>query len=63
MTMRHPQDPLSTRQIFSVPLVLYALTAVGLCSALLGDGAWDVLSWATLSAPVAAVAWALRRPG
>jgi hypothetical protein len=39
---------------FKIPLALALCTAIGLVSALLGDGAWDALSWAALGAPVAA---------
>lgn len=50
----------SARQIFRIPLVLGVATAVGLVSALIGDGVWDALSWLALSAPLAAMAWAWR---
>jgi hypothetical protein len=43
----------SLSQMFSVPAALALLSAVGLVSALVGDGAWDALSWLTLAAPVA----------
>lgn len=33
------------------PAAVGSVTAVGLLSALVADGAWDVLSWATLAAP------------
>ncbi len=35
------------------PVILGAASACGLLSALLGDGAWDGLSWLALGAPVA----------
>ncbi len=56
-----PKTAQSMRQVFRMPVLLYALTAVGLASALLGDGMWDVLSWCTLGAPVAVIVWALQR--
>jgi membrane protein implicated in regulation of membrane protease activity len=31
------------------------LTAVGLVAALVGDGAWDAVSWAALAAPLVEV--------
>ncbi|RYH71035.1 MAG: hypothetical protein EON54_00740 [Alcaligenaceae bacterium] len=43
--------------VFAVPLLLAALTAVGLVSALIGDGLWDALSWVTLGVPVGCVVW------
>lgn len=51
-------EPQSARAIFRAPLWLGLATGVGLVSALVGDGAWDTLSWLALAAPVAAVAWA-----
>lgn len=46
----HAQSPW---EVFRVPAILGALTAVGLVSALIGDDGWDVLSWLTLFAPIA----------
>lgn len=44
------------------PILFGVLTAVGLVSALFGDGVWDALSAVTLGVPVAACAWyGLRR--
>ena len=40
------------RQIFALPVVIGFLSTVGLLAALIGDGWWDGLSWATLSLPV-----------
>ncbi|MGE0802561.1 MAG: hypothetical protein AB7G13_18890 [Lautropia sp.] len=37
--------------IFRWPLLLGALSIVGLVSALIGDGVWDGLSWAALGIP------------
>jgi hypothetical protein len=48
---------LTLRQIFAVPFALAGLTAVGLISALLGDGIWDAASWLMLGAPAAASLW------
>jgi hypothetical protein len=50
-------DVLTIRQIWLAPALLAALTAVGLVSALLGDGIWDALSWLGLGTPVAVVIW------
>ena len=47
----------TTRQIWAAPIVLGIVSAIGLVSALLGDGIWDALSWAALTAPIAAVLW------
>lgn len=44
------------RAIFAIPLVLAVVTAIGLVSALLGDGIWNALSWLALGLPVVVVA-------
>jgi hypothetical protein len=40
------------RQIFALPILIGILSTVGLVAALIGDGWWDGLSWASLSLPV-----------
>jgi hypothetical protein len=47
--------------IFRWPLLLGVLTAIGLASALFGDGSWDALSWAVLAIPLAVLAWKVSR--
>ncbi len=54
---RLPKLPVIT--IFAVPLAICVLSAVGLVSALTGDGWRNVFSWIGLSVPVLAVAWAM----
>jgi hypothetical protein len=44
-------------RIWRAPIVLAAASAIGLTSALLADGAGDVLAWLTLGAPVVVVGW------
>ena len=46
-------------RIFRWPLVMALANAVGLVAALIGDGWYDFVSWATLSATlvVMAIAW------
>lgn len=51
----------SLLQMFFVPAVLAALSAVGLASALVGDGAWDALSWLSLAAPAAVPVYYIAR--
>jgi hypothetical protein len=54
------QDYTITRnalRVFGVPAVLAVASAVGLMSALLGDGIWDMLSWFALGAPLAIITW------
>ena len=48
-------------QIFLIPAILALFFAVGLVSALLGDGIWDALSWFCLLVPVVAVAYCVCR--
>ncbi|NNG21741.1 hypothetical protein [Telluria aromaticivorans] len=49
-------------QIWGVPVLLAVLTTIGLVSALLGDGVWDLVSAVALGAPVAVGVWySLRR--
>jgi hypothetical protein len=43
--------------IFALPLLLAFVTAIGLISALLGDGIWNLLSWIALVTPVVVIAW------
>ena len=44
------------QRIFAAPIVLGIVSAIGLASALIGDGPWDMLSWITLGAPLAVIA-------
>jgi hypothetical protein len=39
-------------QILAIPMMLGVLSIVGLVSALVGDGVWDGVSWATLAVPI-----------
>ena len=43
------------RDVWTIPVLLGLLTAIGLTSALLGDGIWDVVSWCALALPLVAV--------
>ena len=52
----------SSVQIWRAPLLLGVLTTIGLISALLGDGVWDLISSVALGAPVAVGAWHGLRP-
>jgi hypothetical protein len=45
------------RQLWAMPILLGVLTTIGLVSALLGDGIWDIVSAFALGAPVVAGAW------
>ena len=46
-----------THSVFRIPLMLAAVTVVGLVAALLGDDWLDVLSWVGLGIPVLACLW------
>ena len=52
----------STRAIWGMPIVLGMLTVVGLLVALVGDGAWDLVSVAALAVPVLVGGWCALRP-
>ena len=39
-------------QIFGIPLLSALLSAIGLVSALVGDGIWDSVSWVMLLFPI-----------
>lgn len=43
--------------LWGMPILLGILTIIGLVSALLGDGIWDLVSAFALGAPVLAGAW------
>ena len=52
----------SLGDIFLIPAVVAVVSCAGLISALVGDDVWDILSWVTLSVPVAVAIWyAFRR--
>ena len=44
-------------QIFAAPILLGAVSAIGLTTALVGDGVWDAVSWLGLGIPTAAGIW------
>jgi hypothetical protein len=46
---------LTRRQIWTIPIVLAVASTIGLVSALVGDGVWDVLSWVALGMPIAVI--------
>lgn len=47
----------SLSQIFRAPAVIALASAVGLVSALVADGLWDMLSWFALGAAVVLAVW------
>lgn len=49
---RHKKHP-AFWKTFGHPIWIALLTAAGLFAALLGDGAWDVLSWIGMGVPAA----------
>lgn len=56
MYTKHRQ---SVREVFFIPALLSVAVLIGLVSALIGDGIWDMVSWLTILAPVVVVilAW------
>ena len=49
----------SVQEVFFIPTLLSVAVLIGLVSALIGDGIWDMVSWLTILAPVVVVilAW------
>ncbi|MCY1283824.1 hypothetical protein D9M68_402630 [compost metagenome] len=47
--------------IFRWPLLIGLLSTFGLVSALVADGAWDLLSWLALGVPLLLVGWVWTR--
>lgn len=47
------------RSTWAIPLLLALATAIGLVTALAGDGMADWAAWIGLGLPVAATGWAL----
>ncbi|WHS60968.1 hypothetical protein [Pseudomonas sp. G2-4] len=50
-------------KVFGIPVVIGVLSAAGLFSALLGDGAWDAVAWVGLGVPTALGTWGLLKRG
>lgn len=48
------------RSTFALPILIAAISLIGLVAALTGDGMRDAASWLALGVPVATVAWAMR---
>ena len=49
--------PRTLKNVFLWPIVLGVLTIIGLISALVADGVWDLLSWLMLLVPTAIGIW------
>lgn len=49
------------RRLWGIPLLMGILTIIGLLSALLGDGFWDMLSWCLLGSVVVLVIFYIAR--
>ncbi len=47
--------------VWRIPAALAVLSVIGLAAAILGDGGWDWLCWATLSVPLVVCATKLWR--
>jgi hypothetical protein len=46
------------RRTFGIPVLIALASAVGLVSALIGDGIFDVVSWLALGAVICVLIWA-----
>jgi hypothetical protein len=49
------------RRTFGTPAVIALASIIGLVSALIGDGIFDVISWAALGTLIGVVVWAVFR--
>ena len=49
-------------EIFFVPMLIGILSLIGLIAALVGDGVWDAVSWASLGIPVIVTVWMIWGP-
>jgi hypothetical protein len=58
-----PRNRRSLAQIFTIPTLIGTASLGGLVFALVGDGAWDALSWAALALPVVLFAFYPWRSG
>lgn len=62
MTGKTRRKPQSLSEIFAVPALIGVLSGIGLVAALLDDGWWDIVGWASLAiAPLIAIAYMLKR--
>ena len=61
--MSAPRTTRSTRAIFAWPMIIAALSLIGLVAGLTGDGARDVLAWLLLGSAPVAIAFAYWRAG
>ncbi|ODA68619.1 hypothetical protein A7A08_00450 [Methyloligella halotolerans] len=52
----------SLGEIFFVPTLIGIVSMVGLIAALVGDGVWDAVSWASLGIPVIVTVWMVWGP-
>jgi hypothetical protein len=55
--MRKTRQPLT--RIFAIPFALGVVSAIGLITALVGDGPWDASGWTGLGIPVVVTVWCL----
>ena len=58
---RHNPRDLTLWAIFRAPIVLFALSLIGLVGALLQDGVWDWVFAALLASPILATGWVVVR--
>lgn len=50
--------PRSKRRTYRSPLLIASASLLGLISALIGDGVFDVISWLALGGVLAVIGWA-----
>ena len=49
-------------KLWGIPIIIGISSAIGLVSALTGDGLFDLLSWLSLGLPVVMTIWYLLKP-
>ena len=59
--MTGAKAPSSFARVWRWPIAIGVASTIGLVSALVGDGPWDLLSWIALGVPVAVCAYAWKR--
>ncbi|CAN5810546.1 hypothetical protein BH09PSE5_BH09PSE5_18840 [soil metagenome] len=54
---RHTERHGFAWSLWGVPILMAVVSVIGLLSALLGDGAWDAVSWVGLGIPLVVCVW------
>jgi len=49
-------------KLWGIPIIIGICSAIGLVSALTGDGFFDLISWLSLGLPIALTIWYISKP-